>query len=91
LTDRLKQQKLIELAERETKRLDLARQDIDREKDKEIRTITRNLERRIRSVEQDARYWALLFSPLPAVILGLVMMLTIIIAERMSVTPERRI
>jgi len=91
LTDRVKQQKLVELAERESKRLSLAGEDIDREKDKQIRTITRNLERHIRSVEQTARFEALLFSPLPAVALGLVMMMTIIISERQSVTPERRV
>lgn len=91
LSDRLKREKLIELAERETKRLELAGQDIDREKQKEIRTITRNMERRIRSVEQAARYRALLLSPLPAVILGLAMMLTILISEKKNVSPERAV
>ncbi|MDC0273879.1 MAG: Gldg family protein [Planctomycetaceae bacterium] len=86
-----KQAQLENVARAEQRRVQVAQANIDREKNKKVKAITRGMERQIHDIEERARYQALFLSPLPAVVLGLVMMTTILLSEKKNVSPERAV
>lgn len=91
LSARAKEAQLENIARAEERRVSVARENINREKNDKVKAITRSMERRIHAIEEQARYQALFLSPLPAVVLGLVMMITILMSEKKNVTPERAV
>ena len=73
------------------RRVEVARVTIEREKETKINKINREMEHSIREIENNARWKALLLSPLPACVLGIAMMVQILISEKKSVVPERSV
>lgn len=89
--DELAKAQALEAAQQaEQRRMDIARLEIEQEKDKEIRKVDAATNRQIRNMEKRIRTWSVVFSPLPAIILGVVMLIQRQLSERRSVTDRRR-
>ena len=91
LDQRSKEQLLVNIAESEQRRVEVSQTMIEREKRQEIKQIDQRKTRSIRAIEEEARWWAIVVSPLPAVILGLSMMLWLMVSERRTIVPERSV
>jgi ABC-2 type transport system permease protein len=79
------------LKEGEERRLDVAKAGIDRQKQQEIDEIKNATERRIRETERQVWAMAVIVPPIPAIVLGLVVLLLRLGRERRYIAPDRRI
>jgi ABC-2 type transport system permease protein len=79
------------LKEGEERRLDVAKAGIDRQKQQEIDEIKNATERRIRETERQVMAMAVIVPPIPAIVLGLVVLLLRLGRERRYIAPERRV
>lgn len=91
LDRRSKEQLLASVMEAEERRVEVAGAIIEREKSKQIKLINREMQRSIRQIELKTQVTAIIVSFLPAMILGLAMMLWMIVSEKRTVTPERSV
>jgi ABC-2 type transport system permease protein len=91
LDDDSKRMLIRNLNSAEARRVEVAEINIEREKEAKINKINREMERSIREIENNARWKALLLSPLPACVLGIAMMIQILVSEKKSVVPERSV
>lgn len=81
---------LLDLKQVEERKLAVVRANSEFENKKKLREIELKKERSIRELENGAQAKALIVSPLPAIILGLAMLMLMLISEKRTVTPERR-
>ena len=79
------------LKEGEERRLDVAKAGIDRQKQQEIDEIKNATERRIRETERQVMAMAVIVPPIPAIVLGIVVLLLRLGRERRYIAPERRV
>jgi ABC-2 type transport system permease protein len=91
LDERTKQRMIENLNRAEARRLEVAEANIRREETNKINRIDREMKRAIGEIERRAWLRALLLSPLPACVLGLLMMIQILVSEKRSVVPERSV
>ena len=86
-----KQQKLQIAKETEQRRLDVAEANIEREKKKEIEKLKSREQRQIRHLEDQIRHRAVGFPPIPAVLLGIIVLLMRVNAELRHIEESRRV
>jgi ABC-2 type transport system permease protein len=79
------------LKEGEERRFDVAKVEIDRGKQQEIDEIKNATERRIRETEHQVMAIAVLVPPIPAIVLGLVVLIMRWLREQRYIAPERRV
>jgi ABC-2 type transport system permease protein len=85
-----KEEMIRRLKEGEERRLDVAKANIDRDKQLEIDNAKNAAERRIRETERKIMIQAVLIPPVPAIVLGVVVFLLRLGRERRAIAPERR-
>lgn len=79
------------LKEGEERRLDVQKVGIDRSKQQEIDEIKNKTERQIRDTERRVMAMAVIVPPIPAIVLGLVVLLMRLGRERRDIAPDRRV
>ncbi len=79
------------LKEGEERRLDVQKAQIDLRKQQEIDEIKNATEHRIRETERQVMAMAVIVPPIPAIVLGVVLLLLRLGRERQYIAPERRI
>jgi ABC-2 type transport system permease protein len=77
------------LQQAEEKKLEATRQQIERRKEQAIAEAEQEMQQSIRSIENSVRFWALVLPPLPAIIIGLLVLAWQIHRERAG-TPLTR-
>ncbi len=70
-------------------RLDVEKVNIENAKEKQIRQEKRETEREIASIEGGIKMWAILLPPIPALVLGIIVLCIRITNERNTIVPER--
>lgn len=89
LTPQQKAQKIAIARETEQRKLEVTRSNIEREKAKKIEAIEARTKQQIRAYEDRIRWWCLLLPPLPAIILGVIVLSARINAEHRNVEADR--
>ena len=77
--------------ETESRRVEVAEANIERRKQDRIAEIKAGTERKVREIENKVRFWAILLPPIPAILLGIILMVNNINNERRNISPERRV
>jgi ABC-2 type transport system permease protein len=90
LDERTKEVMLRNIQATEERRLQVDEANIERAKQKEIDTIKARTERQVRQTETWIRYLAVLVPPIPAILLGLVILSRRLANERRDIADERR-
>jgi len=85
-----KEELIRRLKEGEERRLEVAKANIDRDKQQEIDNAKSAAERRIRETERKIMIQAVLIPPIPAIVLGVVVFLLRLGRERRAISPDRR-
>ncbi|HEX6986029.1 MAG TPA: hypothetical protein VF170_11675, partial [Planctomycetaceae bacterium] len=91
LSERVKRQQLALAAEDEQQRMAAYRQDLETRLNRQIEELTAQKERRVRETENEFWLYAVLFPPLPAIVLGLSVLLSRLLRERREMDPERTV
>ncbi len=86
-----KEELIRRLKEGEERRLEVAKANIDRDKQLEIDNAKNAAERRIRATERRIMIQAVLIPPIPAIVLGVVVFLLRLGRERRAISPDRRV
>lgn len=89
LTAQQKAQKIGIARETEQRKLDVMRANIEREKAKKIESIEAKTKQQIRAYEDWIRWWCILLPPIPAVVLGVIVLSSRINAEYRNVEADR--
>jgi len=89
LTPNQKAQKIQLIRETEQRKADVARATIEREKRQKMDRIEANTKRQIRAYEDQIRWWCIILPPIPAVILGIIVLSSRINAEYRNVEADR--
>ena len=89
LDDRQRTLLLQTLAQTVIKKMELAGKEIEREKERTIKKARTRREQQIRSTEARIRYLAILLPPLPAILLGVIVLLFRAADERKNITIDR--
>jgi ABC-2 type transport system permease protein len=79
------------ITQREQRRLDLESKEIERARDEQVRLTKATTERNVRAIEDRTKLWAWCLPPIPAVILGLIMLLQRLAAEQKGISSERQV
>ncbi len=85
-----KSQLLKQAQEAEQQRLNLAEAQIEQRKNNQIRKIQANTNRQIQSLESGIRRWAVWLPPLPALLVGLFVLINRVQSEKRNVVASRR-
>ncbi|QDU79538.1 ABC-type uncharacterized transport system [Polystyrenella longa] len=91
MTDRLKQIRLEQLQQSEQRQMEVEETKIEQEKESRIEKARAESQRKIRHAENKIRYWATFLSPLPALLLGIMIVSMRLVSERRSISTERRV
>ncbi|MEZ5944168.1 MAG: Gldg family protein [Planctomycetaceae bacterium] len=83
------QMRLNNATEAENRKLAQQEKEVERKKEEQIRTAKANSEQEIRAIEAGAWKMAVLVSPLPAIILGLIVLLWKLLSERQGIASDR--
>jgi len=75
--------------EAENRKLTQREKEIEREKNETVRKVRTETEQDIRRIENGIRRWAVLIPPLPAIILGLLMLVSRVVDERKGIASDR--
>jgi len=86
-----KEELIRRLKEGEERRLDVKKLEIDRQKQQEIDEIKNETERHIRETEGHVWWAAVVVPPIPAIVLGLVVLMGRWLREQQYIAPERRV
>ncbi|WP_278469716.1 Gldg family protein [Gimesia maris] len=86
-----KQQMLRMAEENESRRLEVDEANIEREKQRQIEKIKAQTERQIRTIEDRIRWYAILFPPFPAILLGICFLFFRMKNENQNISPDRRL
>ncbi|QDT90769.1 Gldg family protein [Gimesia algae] len=86
-----KQQMLRMAEENESRRLEVDEANIEREKQRQIEKIKAQTERQIRTIEDRIRWYAILFPPFPAILLGICFLFFRLKNENQNISPDRRL
>jgi len=89
LDPRTKRIMLEQLQEEENRRLEVREAEIENTKQQKIEQSKGESERRIRAVEGRVQLWAALLPPIPALLVGLFVLLSRVKAERSGIHPDR--
>ena len=89
LAPQQKDQKIRIARETEQRKLDVVRSNIEREKSKKIESIEAKTKQQIRAYEDWIRWWCILLPPIPAIVLGVIVLSTRINAEYRNVEADR--
>ena len=89
LTPIQRAQKIQIVRETEQRKADVARATIEREKQQEMQRIEAHTKRQIRAYEDQIRWWCIFLPPIPAVILGIIVLSSRINAEHRNVEADR--
>ena len=81
--------RLRELKTAEERRIVVATANIERDKKKKIEEIKASTQRQIRETENRIRYTAVTIPPIPAILLGIVILSMRLYQERQEITPDR--
>ncbi|MDA0835410.1 MAG: Gldg family protein [Planctomycetota bacterium] len=91
IDDRTKSILLRMKAEEEERKLQVAQANIERDKQAELDRIKAKTVQEIRQIEDTIRYASVAIPPIPAVLLGLIMLLARWKSEQSNISPERRV
>ncbi|MCA9039558.1 MAG: Gldg family protein [Planctomycetaceae bacterium] len=91
MSDRLKQVRLEQLEQSEERQKEVDEAIIEQEKETRIEKARAESQRNIRNTENKIRYWAIFLSPLPALILGVLVVSLRVASERQNIAVERRV
>jgi ABC-2 type transport system permease protein len=83
------QVRLQNATEAENRKLKQQEEEIERAKNERVRHVRIEAEQQIRKIENDVWKWAVMVPPLPAIILGIVVILMSIIKERRGIAKDR--
>ena len=86
-----KMQRLVMAQQEESRRLEVEEANINQTKEKKIETSKTTMDRRTREVESSYSTRSLLLSPIPAIVLGLVVWLIRLNNEQRDIAPTRRV
>lgn len=75
--------------EAENRKLNQREKEIEREKNETVRRVRMDTEQDIRKIEQGIWRWAVLFPPLPAILLGLGVLVSRVVGERKGISSDR--
>ena len=89
LSPQQREQKKRIAVETEQRKLDVMRTNIERKKAKTIESIEAKTKQQIRAYEDRIRWWCLLLPPLPAIVLGVIVLSSRINAEYRNVEADR--
>lgn len=89
LDERAKAQRVELVQELEQRKLDVTKANIERRKNRKIDEMKSETERSIRKLENQFRLGAVTLSPLPAILLGVVVLSLRLYNERREITPDR--
>ncbi len=89
LTPNQRAQKIQIIRETEQRKADVARATIEREKRQKMERIEAKTKRQIRAYEDQIRWWCIFLPPIPAVILGIIVLSSRINAEYRNVEADR--
>lgn len=89
LAPQQKAQKISIARETEQRKLDVVRSNIEREKSKKIESIEAKTKQQIRAYEDWIRWWCILLPPIPAIVLGVIVLSSRINAEYRNVEADR--
>ena len=89
--DPIAKAQLVEQAEAaEQQKLELARAQIEQNKNDQIRKINADTQRKISDLEASMQMWAVWLPPIPALLIGLVVFVTRRFSENATIVPHRR-
>lgn len=91
IDDRQKRMLLQQLQAAEQRRLEVAEANIERDKQGKIEEIKAQTQRQIRATEDRIRYFAVAIPPIPAILLGVMILSWRLYDERREIDPERRV
>ncbi len=91
MDEREKQIRVKNIQANEERQLEVAKANIDREKGEKIREIKSKTEREVRKIENRIRWIAVLIPPIPALLLGLYVLLSRLANERRNISSDRLI
>ncbi len=91
LDARTKQQLLRNAQQNLNRQLELQEAEIERAKEAQVRKAKTESEREIRRIEDSVWAWAVLFPPIPAIIVGLIMLSIRLTSERQNIDVNRRV
>ena len=91
LSARAREERLAMALQNEQLRLEVARQEQEKQLEREKKKLKDQAERQIREIEHAAWWRAVLFPPMPALVLGLSVLLTRMLRERREVDPDRSV
>lgn len=83
------QARLSNATEAENRKLSQKEKEVKREKDERIRKVRMDTQQEVRAIEAGAWKLAVLVSPLPAIILGLIVLLWRLLTERQGIASDR--
>jgi ABC-2 type transport system permease protein len=91
LDERTKMIRVRTAQENERRRLEVEKAEIDNKKNKEIREFKDQSERQIRKIESGIRWMAILFPPIPALLLGMYVFSKRVREERQGIVSDRMV
>lgn len=83
------QAKLIALQKKQ-REMDVQNAQIDQKKDRELEQLEAVEKRQVKQLEDEIRFWAVIFPPLPSILLGIFVLTTRLSAERQTIEESRR-
>lgn len=88
--DPITMERQIAIAQQEEQRkFDLEKLDVEREKESEIKQLRAGTERKVRAIENGVWRWAVFFPPVPALLLGIVLLSMRVMNEQSGIAAER--
>ena len=86
-----KRQRMEIATQRKQRELDVEKANIDREKAEKLEQLKAREQRQIKQTENDFRFWAVLFPPIPSILLGMLVLGLRLTAEQKDIEEVRRL
>jgi ABC-2 type transport system permease protein len=86
-----KRQRMEIATQRKQRELDVEKANIDREKAEKLEQLKAREQRQIKQTENDFRFWAVIFPPIPSILLGMLVLGLRLTAEQKDIEEVRRL
>jgi hypothetical protein len=86
-----KRQRMEIATQRKQRELDVEKANIDREKAEKLEQLKAREQRQIKQTENNFRFWAVLFPPIPSILLGMLVLGLRLTAEQKDIEEVRRL
>ena len=77
--------------QRKQRELDVEKANIDREKAEKLQQLKAREQRQIKQTENEFRFWAVIFPPIPSILLGMLVLGLRLMAEQKDIEEVRRL